>query len=536
MNTGFERTTMANWNLSKRLFVGVGSLVVLLVISGLVSFATGRSMKTQLDLATKKTARQQELALQLQRDGVSLSNLQRGLLLAALGGDQNGLTQIRQSVATLRADMKKRLDEMNELLAGREDGLRLVNELRGSGSEWDSTEAEVEKLVVEGNAAGAWDVARQRSAPLLTKLNDTAVRLTAMQNKAFTDTIASGDDSYRIMLWITMGVFAASILLAVIVRWVVKGIIVTLRAATHDLAQGAQHVATASSQVASASQSLSQGATEQAASLEQTSASMEEIASMTRMNAENTHQAAGMMADAEKQVHGANNALSAMVASMSAIKESSDKVSKIIKTIDEIAFQTNILALNAAVEAARAGEAGMGFAVVADEVRTLAQRSAQAAKDTAVLIEESIAKANDGNQKVNLVTSAIAAITESSVKAKGLVDEVSVASRQQSQGIEQVSQAIAQMEKVTQTNAASAEESAAVSQELSAQAEEASSVVRRLMDLVGTDSRDTAARVEAAPSRKSVMRMPRTSKTKVAQPTPAEQIPFEESTGTYGGF
>jgi methyl-accepting chemotaxis protein len=211
-------------------------------------------------------------------------------------------------------------------------------------------------------------------------------------------------------------------------------------------------------------------------------------------------------------------------------------VSKIIKTIDEIAFQTNILALNAAVEAARAGEAGMGFAVVADEVRTLAQRSAQAAKDTAVLIEESIAKANDGNQKVSLVTSAIAAITDSSVKAKGLVDEVSVASRQQSQGIEQVSQAIAQMEKVTQTNAASAEESAAVSQELSAQAEEASSVVRKLMDLVGTDAREMTVK-SGEPARKTV-RMPK-AKTRPAatvSPSPAEQIPFEESTGTYGGF
>jgi methyl-accepting chemotaxis protein len=257
---------------------------------------------------------------------------------------------------------------------------------------------------------------------------------------------------------------------------------------------------------------------------------------MTRMNAENTHQAAGMMADAEKQVHGANAALDAMVTSMSAIKESSDKVSKIIKTIDEIAFQTNILALNAAVEAARAGEAGMGFAVVADEVRTLAQRSAQAAKDTAVLIEESIAKANDGNQKVSQVTSAIAQITESSVKAKGLVDEVSVASRQQSQGIEQVSQAIAQMEKVTQTNAASAEESAAVSQELSAQAEEASSVVKRLMELVGIDGREMAAKAAAEPSRKSVVRMSRSKGKAAATASPAEQIPFEESTGTYGGF
>jgi methyl-accepting chemotaxis protein len=529
---------MANWNLSKRLFMGVGSLVLLLAVSGGVSFITGRSMKTQLDGATKQGARQLELALQLQRDGVSLSNLQRGLLLAALGGDQAGLTQTRQLVSTLRADMKKRVAEMDGLLAGREDGLRLVSELRNTGNEWDATEEQVEKFVVDGMAAQAWDVARQKSAPLLTKLNEGTVRLTAMQNRLFVEAIKSGDDSYRVLLWLIFGVLGASAVLAVVVRWVVKGIITTLRAATHDLAQGAQHVATASSQVASASQSLSQGATEQAASLEQTSASMEEIASMTRMNAENTHQAAGMMADAEKQVHGANAALAAMVASMSAIKESSDKVSKIIKTIDEIAFQTNILALNAAVEAARAGEAGMGFAVVADEVRTLAQRSAQAAKDTAVLIEESIAKANDGNQKVSQVTAAIAAITESSVKAKGLVDEVSVASRQQSQGIEQVSQAIAQMEKVTQTNAASAEESAAVSEELSAQAEEASSVVRRLMDLVGTSAREVAAATggEApAPGRKAVVRMSRAPKAKPAA-SPAEQIPFEESTGTYGGF
>jgi methyl-accepting chemotaxis protein/methyl-accepting chemotaxis protein-1 (serine sensor receptor) len=527
---------MANWNLSKRLFMGVGSLVALLLVSGGVSFFTGRSLKAQLDGATKVTARQQELALQLQRDGVSLSNLQRGLLLAALGGDSAAQKQTRDSVAALRADMKKRLDEMDQLLATREEGKRLIAELRSATDAWDASEVDVARLVGEGNAAGAWDVQRQKSAPLLSKVSDYTTRLTAMQNRLFTEAIKASDDSYRLLLWLISGVFAASLGLGLVVRWVVKGIIRTLRTATHDLAQGAQHVATASSQVASASQSLSQGATEQAASLEQTSASMEEIASMTRMNAENTHQAAGMMADAEKQVHGANAALSAMVASMSAIKESSDKVSKIIKTIDEIAFQTNILALNAAVEAARAGEAGMGFAVVADEVRTLAQRSAQAAKDTAVLIEESIAKANDGNQKVSQVTSAIAAITDSSVKAKGLVDEVSVASRQQSQGIEQVSQAIAQMEKVTQTNAASAEESAAVSQELSAQAEEASSVVRKLMDLVGTDAREMAKASE--PVRTSAARATKMKARPAAAmtPSPAEQIPFEESTGTYGGF
>jgi methyl-accepting chemotaxis protein len=224
-------------------------------------------------------------------------------------------------------------------------------------------------------------------------------------------------------------------------------------------------------QVSSSSQSLSQGATEQAASLEETSASMEEMASMTRKNAEGSQQAASLMGEVDGRVAQSNRSLRAMVGSMTSIRESSAKVSKIIKTIDEIAFQTNILALNAAVEAARAGEAGMGFAVVADEVRNLAQRSARAAKDTATLIEESIAISREGSLKVDEVAAAITGITESVSRVRALVDEVSIASGQQSQGIDQVSQAIAQMEKVTQTTAATAEESAAASEELNAQAQ-----------------------------------------------------------------
>jgi methyl-accepting chemotaxis protein/methyl-accepting chemotaxis protein-1 (serine sensor receptor) len=188
---------------------------------------------------------------------------------------------------------------------------------------------------------------------------------------------------------------------------------------------------------------------------------------------------------------------------MAAIKESSNKVAKIIKTIDEIAFQTNILALNAAVEAARAGEAGMGFAVVADEVRNLAQRSAQAAKDTAGLIEESIARSQEGAGKVQDVATAIGAITESVTKVKGIVDEVREASQQQTQGIDQVAQAIAQMEKVTQTTAATAEESAAASEELNAQAETSMSVVSQLEALVGGSG---SGRASVAPATRTAAR------------------------------
>jgi methyl-accepting chemotaxis protein len=173
-----------------------------------------------------------------------------------------------------------------------------------------------------------------------------------------------------------------------------------------------------------------------------------------------------------------------MVASMSSIKSSSERVAKINKTIDEIAFQTNILALNAAVEAARAGEAGKGFAVVADEVRNLAQRAATAAKDTAALIEESIVNSNQGAQKLELVSSAILGITEGAQRVRQLVTEVNEAGKQQVQGIQQVSTAIQQVSTVTQTNASSAEESAAAAEELNAQSLTVRELVNKLRQMV----------------------------------------------------
>jgi methyl-accepting chemotaxis protein/methyl-accepting chemotaxis protein-1 (serine sensor receptor) len=190
------------------------------------------------------------------------------------------------------------------------------------------------------------------------------------------------------------------------------------------------------------------------------------------------------MTETSHRVEDANHNLEEMVQSMKEINTSSEKISRIIRVIDEIAFQTNILALNAAVEAARAGEAGMGFAVVADEVRNLAHRSAQAAKDTAALIEESIAKSNEGNRKLQLVAGSIQQVTGSATQVKVLVDEVDVGSQEQSRGIEQIATAVTQMEAVTQRSAANAEESAAASEELAAQAQTLYDVAERVRSLV----------------------------------------------------
>ena len=325
-----------------------------------------------------------------------------------------------------------------------------------------------------------------------------------------------------------------------------------LASASLTLSDTADGVLRTSREVGRASQSLSQGATEQAASIEETSASMEEMSSMTRKNADNSRDAANLMGDVDARVQASNRSLGEMVNSMASIQDASQQVAKIIKTIDEIAFQTNILALNAAVEAARAGEAGMGFAVVADEVRKLAQRSAQAARDTAGLIDASLARTQAGTKTVQQVADAIGAITDSVSKVKVLVDEVSAASQQQSQGIEQVTQAIAQMEKVTQTTAATAEESAASSEELNSQAEQALRLVEQLKAVVGSGAAGAAAnapafaaaaapaaaakapaRMSPAPTSGRVVRMPAPKVVSTAEAA----IPFdEEDTGTFGRF
>jgi methyl-accepting chemotaxis protein len=253
---------------------------------------------------------------------------------------------------------------------------------------------------------------------------------------------------------------------------------------TDSLTGNSEEVEKLSAGVRSASQSLARGSSQQAASLEETSASTEEITAVTRQNVENSRTAAAVMSEVDGHIKGGNRTLELMMASMNEINASSGKISKIIKVIDEIAFQTNILALNAAVEAARAGESGLGFAVVADEVRNLAQRCAQAAKDTASMIEESIGKSNDGRAKLDELGAMIRWITESAAKVKTLVDDVSVGSREQARGIEQIAGAVSQMDSMTQTNAQSANESAAASDNLAGQAHALNGVALQLRALV----------------------------------------------------
>jgi methyl-accepting chemotaxis protein len=263
---------------------------------------------------------------------------------------------------------------------------------------------------------------------------------------------------------------------------------------TAHLQQAAQEVNSASSEVSSTSQSLAQGASQQAASLEETSASLEELTAMTRRNAEHAVEANQMMRDTTQVVEKANKTMAATHEAMEAVSQAGSEVAKIIKTIDEISFQTNLLSLNAAVEAARAGEAGKGFAVVADEVRSLAQRAATAAKTTSQLIEGTVKRISEGAGLVKQAEAAFLELSQGAQRVAQLVNEIAAASQEQAHGLEHITQAMAQMDKVVQSTAANAQEAAATSKQLSAQSGNLQSTMRQLEELVGAQiSREPAA-------------------------------------------
>ncbi|MBW2017437.1 MAG: methyl-accepting chemotaxis protein [Deltaproteobacteria bacterium] len=284
---------------------------------------------------------------------------------------------------------------------------------------------------------------------------------------------------------IIFGVMGAALLLGVFYALIsIKRINAKINTVIRGVSEAAEQVASAAGQVSKSSQELAEGSSHQAAAIEETSSSLEEISSMVKQNAENANEAKGMMGEVKRIVEDVSRHMGNMSEAIDDITRSSQETDKIVKTIDEIAFQTNLLALNAAVEAARAGEAGAGFAVVADEVRNLAMRAAEAAKNTAQLIGDTIQAVQKGNELTLATKEAFQQNIEISSRVGSLVDEIAAASKEQAEGIEQVTRAVADMDQVTQQNAAGAEESASAAEEMNAQAEGMKAYVRDLIMLV----------------------------------------------------
>ncbi len=357
----------------------------------------------------------------------------------------------------------------------------------------------------------------------------------------------------KIILQISL--LVGSALLVGMALLITRMISTPLTSAVQLIGESTDHLSNASRELNSGSQRLAEGASEQAASVEETSASMAEISAQVKQNADNSSQADLIMKETSTIVSEAQQAMGELADSMDEISKASEETFKIVKTIDDISFQTNLLALNAAVEAARAGEAGAGFAVVADEVRNLAMRAADASKNTASLIEETVSKVKGGVQLVSTTSEKFSGVTESTAKVATLMSEIDVASTEQANGVEQVSTTMQEMSSLTQSIAANAEESAGVAEEMNGQTRNLLRAIEDLSGLAGVDShnqrRDQASTIKPSPAptltpRAVVKPVPQLSSapksnSPKAQPAtvgskPSDIIPFGDDEGDFEDF
>ncbi|MEO5820040.1 MAG: methyl-accepting chemotaxis protein [Vicinamibacteraceae bacterium] len=442
--------------------------------------------------------------LQLGRVNATTANVTRRALpsVRALGSISLATARFRmamlQFVAASEAERASATEAMDKALLAIEHEQKLYepliassyekqtyNEFMSSWSEYMMAHVTALGLVVEGKAGEARAV---MAGDAQKQFDASAERLGMLieQNRINAEAAqASSEEIAQSARWWVLTLMAGVLVVGSGLAWLVIGAVNRLLGlVATDIAGSAETLVAAAGDASRASDALSRSAGEQASSLEETSRTMAQISTTTRTNAKHAHDAASLVTEAAVLIRSSNEALEAMVTSMSGIEDASSRVTRIIRTIDEIAFQTNILALNAAVEAARAGEAGAGFAVVAEEVRRLAQRSAQAARDTATLIEESSDRAREGTTRLKHVSSAVAAFTRQMSGVQDLVQTIRTSSDQQMSGIDQVSRSVEGMTRTTQAAAESAEASATAGDRLSVQAEAARTQSRQLAALV----------------------------------------------------
>lgn len=393
-----------------------------------------------------------------------------------------------ESIRSLRRELETTIADFERTLVSEEDRRRTAA-IRQAYQNYVPIVDRAIRLSREGKSAELIILLNQDCAPTFKKFSDAIIAVRESSRSAAQASAAAVVETGRTATnrnWTLLGLvaLAGAVLTQLIVRSTNR-VDRTLSEIVHQLSSGARQVTSAAGAISASSQLLANTTSEQASALEQTSASSHQLSATTQANAESAREVAGFMTVVDSQVSEANVTLEKMITSMKEISDSSSKISRIIQVIENISFQTNILALNAAVEAARAGELGLGFSVVADEVRNLAQRSSQAAKDTAELIEESIRRAKDGNSQVGEVVATIHAITDSTKRVKSLIDTVNAGSAEQARGISQISTATQQLEQSNQRSAAQAEECASASEQLNAQSQTMFNMVGRLHELVG---------------------------------------------------
>jgi methyl-accepting chemotaxis protein/methyl-accepting chemotaxis protein-1 (serine sensor receptor) len=362
---------------------------------------------------------------------------------------------------------------------------RGLAEIEGVIRNWERSAARVFELCASQQTPQALDLMRAETDTAIRSIETVAAAVVAAERAALKVDRDNAASARRLSLLMNLMLGVIVIASAAFGLWSALGACRVLNGFVETLRQQASALASASGQLSSSSQALAGSASQQASSIEETSASSEEIRSMAENNTQHSEAASAQMDSASLLIDAGTRSLAHLGEWVHGVRDSGQKISKIIRVIDEIAFQTNILALNAAVEAARAGEAGMGFAVVAEEVRNLAQRCARAAQETTSLIEETVTRAGEGEQRLAELSSNITELTPTAQSTRERLDEVRQASREQTKGLAQIGSAMSRLEQLTQQVAAGAEECAAASEELAGQAASMGPVVDGLHRMAG---------------------------------------------------
>jgi methyl-accepting chemotaxis protein len=473
---------ISNMKLGTRLALGFGVVLAMLAVGTFVGVNRLGVMKDNLtDIVENNMKRihlANEMVDQVRNIAISVRN-------TLLNQDEGVVVKEREKLEKARITFKEDVQKIAGMLGG-EESKRLLAAVEETERALKTLNDKALTLDAEQKNAEAAKVLIEEADPLQQKLLRQVDDLIRHEEKLTREAVegAGSDYAKASSFMIGMGVLAL-LFGGLIAFFLTRGITRPIHRVAAGLKEGAEQVASASSQVAASSQHLAEGSSEQASSLEETSSSLEEMASMTKQNAQSANQAKAMMKETTAIVEKVNRQMNEMASAIAEITKSSEETGKIIKTIDEIAFQTNLLALNAAVEAARAGEAGAGFAVVADEVRNLALRAAEAARNTNGLIENTVKAVKQGNELTAATQEAFRENVANAGKVAQLIDEIAAASEEQAQGIDQVNKAVSQMDKVTQQTAANAEESASASEELTAQAEQMKGYVSDLEAVIG---------------------------------------------------
>jgi len=520
---------MITWTIPRRLTAAFAVLVLLTLLLGLAGLYRFVALADRITSPKDGLAANIVPSISILNEIATLNTKVRRVAQRAIGFEK-GSAEFQAEVAALdkaRADGDALSAKYEAMIADDRDR-ELFTKATSARSKLLAEVDAMMELIKDGKASDAGTALATKVDPVLERVID-AYRESSDYNKSFAERVASdAAAAVRQGYWLLGSGMALSALLGTLLGWLSsRGVSQALGGVSASLEKGAAQTSAAAGQLSSASQALAAGASEQGASVTETSAALEEMSAMIRSTAGNAEKAKAFAGQARAAAETGVRTMAEMTAAMRAIEQSSGDVAKIVKNIDEIAFQTNILALNAAVEAARAGEAGAGFAVVADEVRSLAQRSAAAAKETAARIETAIANSRQGSANSARVGESLEEIMDKVRSADGLVAEIATAAREQAQGIDQVTLAMTQMDKVTRDTAATAAESAGAAEELSGQARGLEDTIRFLRSLVRVD---VVTPTPAAPTARSRATAPaasgRARPSALPRQLPAPRIPM----------